>query len=202
MEIDSMADIPAGTGLGSSSSYLVGLLTAIRSHLRIPISPYGIAEEACHIELDVLSKKIGKQDQFMAAFGGLTILDIDTTGAVKVRHVQMRMSSISTLINHTHLYYTGILRNAMEVLKPQNDAMNSTGPDRNRVQNSLMAIKELGYRSLALIVDEEFDEWGLSLHEHWTMKLHRLQSIIYMMRLEVDLEFLVERSLELAVVDF
>ncbi|MBI4503671.1 MAG: galactokinase [Gemmatimonadetes bacterium] len=170
MEIDSMADLPAGTGLGSSSAYLIGLLSALHSYRRDYISLQALAEEACHIELNVLRKGIGKQDQYMAAFGGLTVLDIAPNGDVKVRNVQLRESAIATLISHTHLYYTGLARDALEILSQQNKAMNSSGAQRERVEDSLLGIKELGYQILEAIEGEDFDKWGLLLHDHWERK--------------------------------
>src|SRR3989344_7559603 len=85
MEVTSLADIPASTGLGSSSCYLVGLLTALRAYRKDNTSRQKIAEEACRIELDILKKGIGKQDQYMAAVGGMTVLDISKAGPVSVR---------------------------------------------------------------------------------------------------------------------
>ena len=84
VEIISMADVPAGTGLGSSSCYLVGLLNGLHTLCRRPVARHELAEEACHIELDLLRKPIGKQDQYMAAFGGMTVLEIDRDGRVDV----------------------------------------------------------------------------------------------------------------------
>jgi len=170
MEIDSMADLPAGTGLGSSSAYLIGLLSALHAYRRDFISLQALAEEACHIELNILKKGIGKQDQYMAAFGGLTVLDISDNGHVDVRNVMLRESAISTLINHTHLYYTGRVRDTLDVLKHQNHAMKSTGKDRERVESSLLSIKDWGYKILDAIEHEDFDTWGLALHEHWQQK--------------------------------
>src|SRR5579863_1626890 len=89
IEIVSIADIPSGTGLGSSSSYLVGLLNALHTLLQDQATPQKLAEEACHIELEVLNKPIGKQDQYMAAFGGLTTLDIDPDGRVCVTRLDL-----------------------------------------------------------------------------------------------------------------
>ncbi len=88
MEISSIADLPAGTGLGSSGCFLVGLLAALRCYRQNQCSLQELAEEACAIELDVLKKGIGKQDQYMAAFGGLTVLEIATDGRVSVRKLQ------------------------------------------------------------------------------------------------------------------
>src|SRR5208282_5078834 len=95
MEISSMADLPAGTGLGSSSSYLVGLLNALHQYRRDYVSLRQLADEACHIELDVLRKGIGKQDQYMAAYGGLSVLEIAKDGHVEVRSVELGSSSVA-----------------------------------------------------------------------------------------------------------
>src|SRR5208282_3846527 len=89
MEISSMADLPAGTGLGSSSCYVIGLLNALHQYRRDYVTLQQLAEEACHIELEVLGKPIGKQDQYMATFGGLTILRIARDGSVEVDSVDL-----------------------------------------------------------------------------------------------------------------
>ena len=117
IEVSSMADLPDGTGLGSSSSYLVGLLTALHHYRREYVPLQVLAEEACHIELDVLGKPIGKQDQYMAAYGGLTVLDIDRDGSVQVRSVGGSPAAHSAFVANTHLYYTGLRRSAVDVLR-------------------------------------------------------------------------------------
>src|SRR5712671_5735966 len=94
IEIVSIADIPAGTGLGSSSSYLVGLLNALHALLQDQATQQKLAEEACHIELDILKKPIGKQDQYMAAFGGLTELDLAQDGKVKVSRLNLSVDLV------------------------------------------------------------------------------------------------------------
>jgi len=170
-EIASIADIPAGTGLGSSSSYLVGLLNALHSYRREYISLQALAEEACHIELDILKEGIGKQDQYMAAFGGLTMLDIAPSGQVKVRQVSISSGSVAEFVANTHIYYTGTQRGAQEVLADQDQAMaKAESPDHARVAESLHAIKDLGYRILEAIEGGNFDRWGLLLDEHWQNK--------------------------------
>ncbi len=170
IEISSLADLPAGTGMGSSSCYLVGLLTALR-HLRRDFIPLAqVAEEACHIELEVLNKGIGKQDQYMAVFGGLTALDIARDGNVQVRSVAVGTGSFSTFLANAHLYYTGLRRDALEVLADQNAALRAHHPDKSRVTESLLAIKALGYRFLAAVEAEDYDAFGRLLHEHWCMK--------------------------------
>jgi D-glycero-alpha-D-manno-heptose-7-phosphate kinase len=186
IEVSSMADLPDGTGLGSSSAYLVGLLTALHQYRRDFVSLQALAEEACHIELDVLGKPIGKQDQYMAAYGGLTVLEIERDGSVRVRGVQSASGSLSAFVANTHLYYTGHRRSAVEVLREQDGAMRSSDvrvlPRRSadgdeamplataRVSGALQSIKDLGYRILEAVEREEYDLWGLLLHEHWCSK--------------------------------
>ncbi|HUK22880.1 MAG TPA: hypothetical protein VLV45_15175 [Gemmatimonadales bacterium] len=177
MEISSMADVPAGTGMGSSSAYLVGLLTALHQYRRDNVSLEGLAEEACHIELNVLKKGIGKQDQYMAAFGGMTMLEIAKDGAVDVRPVQLRGGALATLIAHTHIYYTGLVHDTVDVLAEQNTAMRKNNHRRVTVEESLNAIKDLGYRILDAIQSEDFDRWGQLLHEHWVNKKRMSQRI-------------------------
>jgi D-glycero-alpha-D-manno-heptose-7-phosphate kinase len=170
MEISSMADLPAGTGLGSSSAYLVGLLTALRHYRRDYISLQSLAEEACHIELNVLKKCIGKQDQYMAVYGGLAILQIARDGTVEVSPAQLRDGALASFIAHTHIYYTGVVHDTLDVLSQQDSAMRSASPRQAQVESSLSGIKDLGYRILDAIQSEDFDRWGLLLHEHWVNK--------------------------------
>lgn len=171
MEISSMADLPAGTGLGSSSCYLVGLLNALHHYRRDYVSLDKLAEEACYIELEVLGKPIGKQDQYMAVFGGLTVLEIAPDGEVAVRSIELGSSSVAALIANTHIYYTGVERDALAVLAEQNSAMeNKQRVDHARVTDSLHQIKELGRRIQGAIEAEEFDTWGRLLDEHWRNK--------------------------------
>ena len=170
-EVASIADLPAGTGLGSSSCYLVGLLNALHHDRRDYVSLQALAEEACHIELDVLKEGIGKQDQYMAAFGGLTVLEIARDGKVEVRLLRPSSSDIADFVAHTHIYYTGAHREAREVLIDQNTAMQAKkGAAHDRVAESLHRIKDLGYRILEAIEGNNFDQWGSLLHEHWTHK--------------------------------
>jgi len=171
MEVSSMADLPAGTGVGSSSCYLVGLLNALHHYKRQLVSLYTLAEEACQIELNVLQKGIGRQDQYMATFGGLTVLDIAKDGGVQVTSVELGTSAIAELVANTHIYYTGMRREAVEVLSDQDHAMRaSVHADHQRVADSLHRIKELGYRSLEAIESGDFDAWGTMLDEHWQQK--------------------------------
>lgn len=177
-EVASIADLPAGTGLGSSSCYLVGLLNALHHDRRDYVPLQTLAEEACHIELNILKEGIGKQDQYMAAYGGLTVLEIDRTGEVKVRQLEPSSGDIAEFVAHTHIYYTGAARDAREVLADQNDAMKKKeGAAHDRVSDSLHRIKDLGYRILEAVETSNYDRWGQLLDEHWQAK-KRLSSKI------------------------
>ena len=170
-EVASIADLPAGTGLGSSSCYLVGLLNALHHDRRDYVPLQTLAEEACHIELDILKEGIGKQDQYMAAYGGLTVLEIERDGRVTVRQLAPSSGDIGDFVAHTHIYYTGSQRDAREVLVDQNQAMQrKESVDHARVSDSLHRIKDLGYRILQAIEDSNFDRWGQLLDEHWQNK--------------------------------
>ncbi len=170
-EISSMADLPAGTGVGSSSCYLIGLLAAIHQYKKDFVPLQALAEEACHIELEILKKGIGKQDQYMAAFGGLTALEIERSGTVHVRPVRMRGDAIAEFVEHTHIYYTGTRRHAQDVLRDQDEGMRVDEAARRRpLEDSLLAIRDLGHRILDAIESENFDGWGQLLHEHWVQK--------------------------------
>src|SRR5580704_12878574 len=119
IEVISMADVPAGTGLGSSSCYLVGLLNALHTLSRRPMSRQELAEEACHIELDLLKKPIGKQDQYLAAYGGLTALHIAKDGTVDVESILPTPECLEDLESRIVLFYTGLSRSTEEILAEQ-----------------------------------------------------------------------------------
>lgn len=173
IEISSLADIPAGTGVGSSSCYLVGLLNAIHTYQRDYVSLSELAEEACDIELGSLEKKIGKQDQYMATYGGLTVLDIEKGGRVHVSSVDISESAKAEFVANTHIYYTGVKRGAQNILAEQDAAMRHFSQQTKgsqRVNSSLCHIKELGYKILDAVKDENFDLWGKYLDQHWQFK--------------------------------
>jgi D-glycero-alpha-D-manno-heptose-7-phosphate kinase len=170
IEISSMADLPDGTGLGSSGAYLVGLLAALRRLRGLAPNRRVVAEEACRIELEVLGRGVGKQDQYMAAFGGLTVLEISRGGSVSVRRAAVPPGMLDELVANTHLYYTGRRRRAERVLADQDAAMRNGGAGNEVVADSLHRIKDLGHRILEAIEAGDCDGWGRLLHEHWTAK--------------------------------
>jgi D-glycero-alpha-D-manno-heptose-7-phosphate kinase len=177
VEISSLADIPASTGLGSSSCYLVGLLAALNAELGKTVSRQELAEEACRIELEVLRKGIGKQDQYMAAFGGLTALEIAKDGKVSVKSVPLPPEASQALVANMHLYDLDRRRDALEVLKDQDQAMRVKRDDSSRVEDGLLGILETGRKILKAVEGRDFDAYGRLLDEHWQNK-RRLSSKI------------------------
>lgn len=171
IELTSMADMPAKTGLGSSGSYLVGLLNAIRAYKCNPASPAALAEEACHIEMDILKEPVGKQDQYIAAFGGFQLLDIDRAGKVTVTPVPIDFMTANELVTKARVYYTGIQRSATAVLKGQDRAAREKeAPDHRRVVDCLSRIKEIGADIKAAFENGDLDRFGVLLDQHWEAK--------------------------------
>ena len=119
IEVNSCGDVPGQTGLGSSGSYLVGLLNAIRHFKKEYCSTEDLAEEACKIEIDILNLPVGKQDQYISAFGGLKILDISKSGKVQVKDVNISHKNLSELTNKLHIYFLKKKRNASNILAKQ-----------------------------------------------------------------------------------
>lgn len=174
IEIVSIADIPSGTGLGSSSSYLVGLLNALHTLLQSPATPGKVAEEACYIELEVLKKPIGKQDQYMASFGGLTALDIKQDGTVSVTRLELDMDLLEALEHNILMFYTNEMRDATAILKKQDEAMKTK--DRTVVK-SLREIKDIGLEIRAAISQGNLRYFGELLDVHWQAKKQLSEAI-------------------------
>lgn len=167
IEIVSIADIPAGTGLGSSSCYLVGLLNALHTLLQDQASPQKLAEEACHIELEVLQKPIGKQDQYMAAFGGLTMLDITREGKVNVSRLNLSVDLLEALEQNIVLFYTHDVRDATTILQRQDAA---TRHNDKTVVGSLREIKDIGVEICSAIMKGNLRRFGELMDVHWESK--------------------------------
>jgi D-glycero-alpha-D-manno-heptose-7-phosphate kinase len=167
LEIVSMADVPAGTGLGSSSCYAVGLLNALHSMKREYVPLESLAEQACDLEINRLGKPIGKQDQYMAAFGGLRVLEIDQQGHVAVRSAQISESRLDDLNRNLLTFYTKTSRSADEILTRQNAGVTN---EDGSILESLHYIKEIGYRMLDAIESGNLTDVGLLFDEHWKYK--------------------------------
>ena len=167
IEIASLSDIPAGSGLGSSSTYTVGLLNALHSFNGDYKSLEFLADEACTIEMDILNKPMGKQDQYLAALGGFTVLEIDKDGTVKSKKINLEKSVMNDLNRNLLIFYTGQQRKNNKILKEQDD---STKNNKKEVLNSLHYIKESGYKILDIVQSGNIDELGLMFKDHWDMK--------------------------------
>jgi len=167
VEVASLADLPAGTGLGSSSAYLVGLLTAIRAYLGKPATQHELAQEAVRIELEELAKPIGQQDQFMAALGGLTELFIDRSGNVTVKPVDLPGYAVNELVANTHLYYTNVQRTTTDILGEQTASLRQGS---GGVEVALTEIIDIGRAIGDAIRRADFDEFGRLTHAHWEAK--------------------------------
>lgn len=167
IEISSMADFPAGTGLGSSSCYAVGLLNALHVFKREHFSLPELAEKACKLEIEILGQPIGKQDQYMATFGGLTVLDIDRDGKVKVRAANISPDTQDALNRNLMLFFTGTSRSASEILKDQ--SAGAKEGKKNVVEN-MHYIKELGLKILESAENGNITDIGLYFDKHWEHK--------------------------------
>ena len=167
IEIASLSDIPAGSGLGSSSTYTVGLLNALYSLNGEYKSLEFLADEACKIEMDILKKPMGKQDQYLAALGGFVMLEIDKDGTVKSEKIELDKSIMNELNRNLLIFYTGQQRKNDKILKEQDD---STKKNKEEVLNSLHYIKESGYKILDIVKSGSLDDLGSMFRAHWEMK--------------------------------
>ena len=167
IEVTSIADLPAQTGLGSSSCYAVGALHALHTLKREYVSLAQLAEEDFKIEAEVLKRPIGKQDPYLAAFGGLTVLDIDKDGTVKVRKANVSMPVADELNRNMLIFFTGVTRKADEILAEQSK---SVAEEKKDVTESMHYIKELGYEILEAMEDGNVDDVGKKFDAHWQHK--------------------------------
>jgi len=174
LEIVSMADVPAGTGLGSSGTYLVALLTALYEFKREKVPTQALAETACHIEMDLAGHAVGKHDHYLAAFGGITCLDIEKDGRVKVSSLDVSLTTAEEFRSNVLLFYTGVTRPSREILEAQKQ---DTEKQDSTVVDSLHRTKELGYRIKETLQEGDLDRFGLLLDEHWQNKKRRSTKI-------------------------
>lgn len=167
IEITSIGDVPGGSGLGTSGSFTVGLLNALHTLKREHIPPGDLAEEACRIEIDVLKEPIGKHDQYITAFGGISCLDIDRTGHVSAFPARISEDVLEEFERSNLLFYTGIARRSSEVLAEQNKASNDND---QRVIESLHRIKEIGWEIKNALEAGNLRRFGELLDIHWETK--------------------------------
>lgn len=169
-EIISLADIPAGTGLGSSGSFTVGLLRAVHALNREYVAPDLVAEEACHIEIDVLQQPVGKQDQYIASFGGLACLEFDPNEEVRVSPLNLSKNTLYDLEERLVMFFTGYSRNAVSVLEDQK-SRSETGD--NEMLDNLHYIKSLGQCIKLALESGDTHRFGELMHDHWMRKRDR-----------------------------
>jgi D-glycero-alpha-D-manno-heptose-7-phosphate kinase len=174
LEITSMADIPAGTGLGSSGSFTTALLKALHTYKKHLIHPRELAEQACHIELDRLNEPIGKQDQYIAAYGGLTCFQFMPDGRVDAWPLAVSQETLFNLEDNLLLFFTGYSRSASSILKEQ-DSKSKTS-DRAMIDN-LHFVKDLGYQSKEALEAGDLAKFAELMHVHWEHKKQRSGSM-------------------------
>ncbi len=167
IEVVSIADIPAGTGLGSSSCYTVGLLNALHTFKSDHIGLSELAEEACRLEIDILGGPLGKQDQYLAAYGGLTVLEIGRDGTVQVRNARVSEDAIDELNRNLLVFYTDTTHSSSAILVDQRSGVEQ---DDRKIVGSMHRIKEIGYQILEAVESSNLSEVGRLFDEHWKYK--------------------------------
>jgi D-glycero-alpha-D-manno-heptose-7-phosphate kinase len=170
LEIASMADIPAGTGLGSSGSFTTALLKALHTHRKDIVHPRELAEEACHIEIDLLKEQIGKQDQYISAFGGLTSFEFRHDGSVEAQAVAISTETLYTLEDNLLLFFTGYSRSASQVLEDQNQR---TLQRDVSVEENLHEVKRLGNETASALAAGDLPCFAELLNAQWEQKRRR-----------------------------
>ena len=162
-EISSMADLPSQTGLGSSGSYLVALINCLQAYGNRSLGKYSIADLACKIEMEDLNEPVGKQDQFIASYGGIHTFTIDRNGAVTPERLHLTPEEINNFVERCRIYYTGYQRSASEVLESQTQ-------NRGNFETQMRKIRDLGHHFIEALRARNFNEYGALLDDHWRFK--------------------------------
>jgi len=170
LELTSMADIPGGTGLGSSGSFTTALLKVLHAANKHALSPAELAEQACHIEIDKLGEPVGKQDQYIAAVGGITAFTFHRDGRVEYRPCRISQETLFNLEDNLLLFFTGYSRSASAILKDQNDRSNQHDP---AMLDNLHFTKDLGQQSFAALEGGNLEEFARLMDVHWQRKKAR-----------------------------
>jgi D-glycero-alpha-D-manno-heptose-7-phosphate kinase len=168
IEITSLADIPAGTGLGSSGSFTTALLKGLHAFRHRPLHQRELAEMACQLEIERLGEPVGKQDQYISAYGGLTCFTFHRDERVTAEPLQVSMDTMFELEDNLLLFFTGVVRRGSDILRDQDERAHSADMLRN-----LHYVKELGYRSRAALESGDLMRLGELLHEQWEHKKQR-----------------------------
>jgi D-glycero-alpha-D-manno-heptose-7-phosphate kinase len=170
LEITSMADIPSGTGLGSSGSFTTALLKALHAYKKNIVHPQGLAEQACQIEIEKLKEPIGKQDQYIAAYGGLTCFQFLPNGHVEATPLKVDPETLYNLEDNLLLFFTGYSRAASTILKEQDEKSRQSNRD---MTDNLHFVKELGYQSQEALEVGDLCKFGELMNVHWEHKKKR-----------------------------
>mgnify|MGYP003374438819 CR=1 FL=1 len=170
LEIASMADIPAGTGLGSSGSFTTALLKALHAHKKTLVHPRELAEQACQVEIERLGEPIGKQDQYIAAFGGLTCFRFLTDGRVEAWPLRLEPDTLHALEDNLLLFFTGYSRSASEILREQDQKSRATDA---AMTSNLHFVKRLGLDSCAALEGGDLERFAELMNAHWQWKKKR-----------------------------
>jgi D-glycero-alpha-D-manno-heptose-7-phosphate kinase len=174
IELHSTADVSSNSGLGSSSCFTVALINAHHAYKGEYLGKRSLAEEACHIEIDLLGEPIGKQDQYMAAFGGITCLTFDKNGDVLVEPLRINDESLEHLESNPLIFFTGKERSASEILQEQYD---KSKQNDTAMVNNLHQIKEIGLKTRECLEKGDVDMLGELLHVHWETKKKRSEKM-------------------------
>ncbi|HTU21211.1 MAG TPA: galactokinase [Gemmataceae bacterium] len=170
LEITSMADIPAGTGLGSSGSFTTALLKALHTYKKNLVHPKDLAEQACQIEIERLHEPVGKQDQYIAAYGGLTCFQFLPDGRVEAWPLRISAETLYNLEDNLLLFFTGYSRSASSILQEQDERSKQCD---NRMVDNLHFVKELGYQSKEALEDGDLLRFAELMNVHWEHKKKR-----------------------------
>lgn len=170
LEITSMADIPSGTGLGSSGSFTTALLKALHAYKKNLVHPEELAEQACHIELNLLKEPIGKQDQYIASYGGITCFKFNKDGSVKAWPLKLDTDTLYNLEDNLLLFFTGYSRSASSILKEQDD---KSKKNNKEMVDNLHFIKDLGEKSKIALERGDLYQFADLMNVHWEYKKQR-----------------------------
>ena len=170
LEITTLADLPSGTGLGSSGSFTTALLKALYANSFKNLNQYELAELACDIEINKLKEPIGKQDQYIAAFGGISSFNFHKDDSVDVKSLNISDDTLYDLEDNLMLFFTGYSRSAGEILKDQDSKSKKNDED---MLNNLHNVKKIGYESKKALEAGDTKIFGELMHEHWENKKKR-----------------------------
>ena len=170
IEIVSIGDLPAGTGMGSSGSFTVGLINALH-HLEKQAKPaHVLAQQACHINMDILKEPSGKQDEYIAAYGGIMCFEINKKGVVKTYPLKISYETVNELQKNMLMFYTGILRGSSHILKKQKEGIIR---DNSQMIKNLQEIQKIGYEIKEALEKGNTTLFGKLIDKHWKVKRKR-----------------------------